>query len=262
VAGQARDPHEAIREAENALRDLIFEVLEPALGEGWLEQSGLTPERLGYLQQRNEEEQKRRHLQRPEERLLYYADLGDLRNIVDKNWEKFKPVLRDKSEFRIFMDKLEDLRNPDAHQRGLWPYEIDLAFGISGQMRQALAVSRRRVDDLNKYYPRFERVTDNFGFTVTDRNVTTGKTVRPGDRLTYRISAWNPDSNHPLEFCIAILLRMVTDWTTDDVISCVLTDEDIDRTMSVDIRLRGERGKKRGLNFDEAVAFYYVGVPE
>ena len=123
MADTTRDPHEAIREAENALRNLIAEILESTLGARWLEESGIVTERLELLRKRKEEEEKRRPLQRPDERLLYYADLSDLRKVIEKHWDQFQPILRDKREFEVFFDKLEDFRNPDAHQRGLWPYD-------------------------------------------------------------------------------------------------------------------------------------------
>jgi hypothetical protein len=265
VASQAPDPHEAIREAENALRDLIAEILEPLLGADWLQQSGLTPERLATLAQRKVAEEKARPLQTPEERLLYYSDLPDLQKIIDKHWERFKPVLGDRQETDVFLNKLNELRNPDAHQRGLWPYEQQLVFGISGHFRQAVAFSRKQVDDLNKYYPRFERVTDSFGFTVSDGGVSTDRPVRAGDELTYRISAWNPEPEHPLELKAGVGVGQEngTGWSASDTLMVRLRPQDIERNLYIFIALRGDRTKRlRPNSADQMVWFIYTGIPE
>jgi hypothetical protein len=200
-----RDPHEAIREGENALRALIEDRLQKAFDASWLEKSGLTPERLKRLEDRKVEEQKRRPLQEAEQRPLYYADVTDLRTIIESHWGLIKPVLGDKKETEVFLDKLEDLRNPDSHQRSLWPYEVDLVYGISGHFRQALAVSRSEADELDTYYPRFERVVDSFGNVISHPETSTffDHRVRPGTSITYQVEAWNPDIE-PLSFRLDI----------------------------------------------------------
>jgi hypothetical protein len=265
MASNAPDPHEAIREAENALRDLLAEILEPQLGADWVSQSGLTPERLATLAQRKDEEEKRRPLQKPEERLLYYSDLPDLQKIIGKHWERFKPALGNRQETDVFLNKLNELRNPDAHQRGLWPYEQQLVLGISGHFRQAVAFSRKQVDELNKYYPRFERITDSFGFSTTNGSIETGRPIKAGDELTYRISAWNPEPEQPLEFNagVGLMQEHGTGWTTADTLSVRIRPEEIERDVSVFITLRGDRTKRlRPHAVDHLVRFVYVGIPD
>ena len=72
------DTHVTIREAENTFRDFISSVLADKLGSGWLEQSGLSPERIDKIRGRQSEEQRRRPLQKADDRPLYFADLTDL----------------------------------------------------------------------------------------------------------------------------------------------------------------------------------------
>lgn len=259
-----RDPHEAVREAENALRELISSVLQRDLGPEWLDASGLSSERLALLPQRLAEEQKRRPQQKAESRLIYYADLPDLTTIIRKHWEKFKPFLGDRKEFDVFIDRLEDLRNPDAHHRGLWPYEIDLIYGISGTFRQAVASARTQLSQVDQFYQRFEQVIDNFGNSWTPNQfgftILTTSVLRPGDHLTYRLSVWNP-TQEQLELGVQINLAR-TVWTTDlGLIDVVLTDADIDRHVEVFVRLRSPRDREHGRS-GATVCFTYIGLPE
>lgn len=266
-----RDPHEAISQAENALRDLIEETLFKAFGADRLFASGMSNERIARLGERKEEEQKRRPLQKPEERLLYYADLTDLITIVGKQWPHLSHFLLDKKETEVYLGRLEDLRNPDAHQRGLFPYEVDLVFGISGHFRQALALMRSEVDTLDKYYPRFEQIVDNFGHVAKHPTpmISTGRAIRAGDTLVFKVSAWSPDTE-PLEFRVGrgFPAFELEPWTTDTTLTVLVKEEHIEREVSYSIQLRGKRTRERDSSKSDAVSkadaavwFSYVGIP-
>lgn len=260
-----RDPHIAVREGENALRDLITLVMQEKYGDDWLKHSGLTHERLDRLPVARDTERKRRPLQTPEERLIYYAELPDLGTIIHKNWELFKPVLGDRKEFDVNFERLDDLRNPEAHNRDLWPYEIDLVFGISGTFRQALAGARSQSDNSDKYYPRFERVTDSLGHAVSypQMSLNTGKSVKAGDRINYQLSAWDPSGEQP-EFRIwihGVRTRMVVDWTSADTVTVEFDEDLINRVIRVEIQMRGKRTRDVNGNADGLADFYYNGIP-
>ena len=90
------EPFEAITLVENVLRDLIEDTLRPAHGSGWLENCGLTEDRVNQLHERREEEVKRREGVIVEQRLIYYSEFDDLRKIIRKKWELFAPCLGDK----------------------------------------------------------------------------------------------------------------------------------------------------------------------
>jgi Swt1-like HEPN len=259
-----RDPHEAVREAENALRELISSVLQRDIGPDWLDKSGLSAERLARLPDRLREEQQRRPLQKADSRPIYYTDLPDLTTIVSKHWDKFKPFLGDKKDFDVFIGRLEDLRNPEGHHRGLWPYEVDLAFGISGTFRQALASARSELDQLDRHYPRFEEITDNFGNSWTPSYILatmpTKSVVHSGDRITFRIDAWNP-TPEPVEFEVWVVGGTVVHWTTQTMIAISLADEEINRSVFVEVKLRSARDRLSNKSVVPSVTFAYAGIP-
>jgi hypothetical protein len=246
-------------EAESALRELVTRILRAQLGEEWLGNAGLPEERLLVLEARQTVESKKRRGQRPEQDLLSYSDVSDLRRIIVKNWQLFSPALNDRKTFDVFIDRLEALRNPDAHHRALWPYEVNLLLGISGYFRQLVAASRTIEDKLDQFYPRFESVTDNFGNVCTwpERYKRTDQVVRSGDELSFQIAAWTPRPE-PLEFIASVgLLLGDNQWTTSNVLTLRLTDADMTRNVSLYIRLR-QPGMPQ---VSESLSFDYVGVP-
>jgi hypothetical protein len=77
-----QDITQALRDTENSLRDFIAVVLRAKLGESWLENCGISSERLEKWKERKAEEEKRQESGVVEQRLIYYADFYDLRTIL------------------------------------------------------------------------------------------------------------------------------------------------------------------------------------
>ena len=53
------DVTQALKNAENALRDFIAQILKNAYGEGWISKCGVTEERIAKWKERKEIETKR-----------------------------------------------------------------------------------------------------------------------------------------------------------------------------------------------------------
>jgi hypothetical protein len=110
-----------LKNFENSLRDLINEILSNAKGDNWFDNCGLSDNRIQSWRDSKEREQKR--IKHSDERLIYYSDFYDLKEIVKKNWEiEFTNIFKSKKEFEILFDLLEQYRNPEAHRRELLPY--------------------------------------------------------------------------------------------------------------------------------------------
>jgi hypothetical protein len=87
------DVTQALRDAENSLRDFIAAVLSQSLGPNWVEQSGVSPERLAKWRERKVIEEKRQESGVVEERLIYYADFYDLKTIcIDVSYYRIKSI--------------------------------------------------------------------------------------------------------------------------------------------------------------------------
>jgi Swt1-like HEPN len=156
---------DSINALENSLRDLIERVLRKRYGEPWAEHMGITPERRAHWVGRREEERKKRTAGVIDERLLYYADFTDLFAIIKKNWDPdFRACFGDQTELRVYLEKLADLRNPDAHSRSLLEVEERLVEGMTGELRQKITIflSKGGGGPEPERFARIEEVVDSF----------------------------------------------------------------------------------------------------
>ncbi|MEV7816265.1 hypothetical protein AB0P05_37135 [Streptomyces flaveolus] len=175
---------------EIALRELIRKVLGP----NWGEKRG-APD-LERLREKQEEDRKRRDGAIVNDDLLAYTELYSLTQLIEKNWESFKPAFGDSARTKVFLGILADFRNPVAHSRQLLPFERELLSGAAGQLRNQVSLFLSRDDGPHRYYSSIESVTDSFGnlagsFHDADR-FHTGIRLNVGDRLSFHCMATDP----------------------------------------------------------------------
>ncbi|MEW6455120.1 MAG: hypothetical protein AB1410_00195 [Acidobacteriota bacterium] len=140
------------------MRNIISEVLAQKLSPNWLQdpKHGLGADRVKELQKKQKEEEGRRYTKLIDQDLLAYTDFGDLREILDKNKKFFEPIFKDWDTFKVYLKKVEYLRNPAKHHRFLYDYEILLLQGIAGEIE----------DNINAWYigTRFQIKKYRFNF--------------------------------------------------------------------------------------------------
>src|SRR5258706_13994118 len=103
--------------AENSLRRVIERVGRDAHGDQWLKPLGITEKEIKKWEGHRERENVARSAGIQEQRLIYFADFADLKDIIEDKWPLFEPVFINRDQTLIFLDKLRELRNPDAdHQ--------------------------------------------------------------------------------------------------------------------------------------------------
>lgn len=191
------DVTQALRDAENALRDFIAATLERSLGPDWLDGCGVTPEHLERWREGKDVEQRRQEAGVVDERLLYYADFYDLKTILKKHWSgDFADALGEWRRFEAFFDELARYRDPDSHRRELLPHQQSLVVGISGDIRSRLVRWRSRRERVDDVFPRIESARDSLGnqwVPSADNILATGMTVRPGDQIDFVVTARDPE---------------------------------------------------------------------
>lgn len=257
------DANMALKDAENALRDFIEEILSEKLGQSWLDKCGVTPERIEKWKERKEEEQKKLAAGNIEPRLLYYADFYDLETILSKHWSLFSPCFGDWKTMEVYLGKMGDFRNPDAHRRQLLPAQEQLLCGISGEIRNAITNYRSKRALADEFFPRIEYVQDSLGNVCKGSGgiVNTGRTLRPGDKVTFTVTAWDP-LGEPLEYqgCVRVAFRIAA-WSLSNVMEWVVSESDIGRTAVVSIEIRSSRQYHASLNSDDQASLMYAVVP-
>ncbi|MGH9438052.1 MAG: Swt1 family HEPN domain-containing protein [Terriglobia bacterium] len=192
------DVTQALHDAENALRDLINEVLKQAFGDNWIDNSGVTQDKIRKWRDTKRIEEKNQEAGVAEERLLYYADFSDLATILNKHWDGyFAKILGDWETFKIRLADLKRLRNSDAHRRELLPHQKSLIIGISGEIRNRIIRYRNTLENVDKYFPKIESVRDSLGDiwvagTSFPLGSYTDKILRPGESIEFVVTAYDP----------------------------------------------------------------------
>ena len=265
-----QDVTQALRDAENALRDFIAATLERTQGREWLDSCGGTSDRIAIWTERKSVEQRRQEAGVVDERLLYYADFFDLKTILKKHWSgDFSDALGEWKRFEAFFDELARLRDPDAHRRELLPHQQSLVVGISGDIRSRLVRWRSRRERVDDVFPRIESVRDSLGSMWTPATGSvifrTEKTLRPGDQIDFVVTARDPE-DLPLEYRLVLELFAVRfpdpQWQRSNLFSLTITDVHIGN-LHPELQIRSTREYHRNAagGYDETVTFTYVVLP-
>jgi hypothetical protein len=260
------DITQALRDAENSLRDFIELTLSAKLGDSWIEKCGASPDRLRHWRERKVVEEKRQRGGVVEQRLIYYADFFDLRAILKANWNgPFSDAFGDLKNFEMYLAELEKLRDPDAHRRELLPHQKHLAIGISGEIRGRIVRYRSKRETTDDVFPRIENVRDSLG-NVSGSSphgdpeiVQTKMTLRPGDQLDFVITASDPE-DLALEYGIEVHYETRI-WQQRNTFAVRVVDQHIGKMFAIHFYIRSPRTYHARGDHDDEVIFFYSVLP-
>lgn len=255
---------EQLRLTENVFRNLVASVLESKFGASWINNTGVSPERVEGWRRKREEESKKLVTGNLETRLLYFADFYDLKTIILKSWDDFKEVFGEKKELEVLLSTLEDFRNPTAHARGLLPYQEHLAVGICGELRTKVARYRSKKETAQDCFPRIDSAYDNHSHTFPEKYPTVRPTLRVGDRIEVVVEATDPEAM-PLEYRFFVISGFATiseqNWSPSNSYSLELTDECIGTGIVLSFSIRSGRSYHADGTKDDSGQFTYVVLP-
>ena len=264
------DVHEALKEVENSLRDFIARVLTKKHGADWIGQCGVSEERIGRWKERRIAEAKRQQSGAVETRLLYYSDFYDLRTILHKHWSgEFSEALGKWKTIEVFLNELEKLRDPHAHQRELLPHQKHLILGLSGEIRNRLVKYRSKMETGEDYYPRLESIRDDLGnvwvppgYDDYGQMVVSEALLRPGDTVTWVVSATDPRGD-PMSYRASLLggSGRDTEWQESNVLGFTMLEADVGRMRDVNIYIRSPRKYHAMGDYDDIRTFRYEVLP-
>lgn len=260
------DVTQALKNAENSLRDFIALILSDVLGESWENTCGVSNERLEKWRERKNIEARKRASGPVDERLIYYADFYDLKTILKKQWHHFSDAFGDLKTFEVWLNELEMLRNPDAHRRELLPHQISLAIGISGEIRSKIASYRSSLETSAAYYPQIEFSADNLGNSWKPGQgtwVATKNILRPGDILEHVVTASDPLEESILyQFTYSQGSPRTSDqWGNKSSSSYEITLSDVGRMFFVNIEIKSSRDFHAYTAYDFNIYFTYEVLP-
>jgi hypothetical protein len=258
------DLTQALKDAENALRDFIATSLQKKFGADWVKQCGVSADRVEKWNERKAAEAKRQESGTVEERILYYAEFYDLPKILKKHWDNFSPALGDWKTIEVFLEELGRLRDPDAHRRQLLPHQQHLAIGISGEIRTRLIRYRSKQETPEDYFPRIECVRDNIGNIYTPGpgavTVRSEAILRVGDLVEFVVTASDPMGANLL-YRLDYGAGMTTGWQDSNILAVRLTDKHVGKTVRLETLIKSPRQFHAHAEWDEFVQFVYTVLP-
>lgn len=258
------DITQALRDAENSLRDFVASVLSKS-GEDWVDRCGVSPERIAKWKERKTAEEKRQEAGVVEERLIYYADFYDLKTILKKNWAgELSEALGDWKTFEVFLDALEKLRDSDAHRRELLPHQKHLVLGVSGEIRNRIVRYRSKMETPDDCFPRIESVRDSLGNLWVPglgmKMVDAKNTLRPGDVLDFIVTANDPE-DLTLEYAVDVSSEARPLWQNDPNLRFSIADSHISRIFILQVSVKSTRTYHASSWCDDYVSFIYQVLP-
>jgi hypothetical protein len=263
------DTTQALKDAENSLRDFIAAVLHSKLGPEWVKGCGVTEARIANWKQRQIEDARKQPSGTPEERLLYYADFYDLPTILEKHRQHFSPAFGDKKKFLHLFDQINNLRNIDSYRRELLLHQKQLVLGISGEIRTLIVRYRSKMETPQDCFPRIENVRDNYqnswvqglasGLMLV-KGLNTVLILHPGDLLEFSIAATDPEGM-PLQYGL-IDGGHDPEWQDSNQFSYTLTEGHISEGYGVIPCIKSPRGYHALSDMDDSVWFHYSVLPK
>lgn len=253
---------EALRDAENSLRDFMAERLAAAYGNDWVEKLGVKPEKLTKWRERLEEERKKMRGAGIEERLLYYADFYDIAPLIRNHWVHFSDALLDLKTIEMWLGELEKYRDADAHRRPLFDYQKHLIVGISGDIRSRIVRYRSKMEKTEDYFPRIDSVRESLGRVWKPMSFVgmTPTIVRVGDIVEFVVAATDP-TGADLQYCCRIRWSPLAPWSTSNCLKYEFTAKDIGRRKELYVMIKGIQEHHAHDENDDMVVFAYDVLP-
>ena len=118
----------------------------------------------------------------------------------------------------MLLKYIGNIRNTVAHNRSLVKHERDILNGISGEVRNLVALYRNSKSPSSAYYPEIESITDNFG-NVGFIGLYPGEPVQRlniGEMVTFDCAAWD-SKERTLEWALSVYASSVVNdyWVPD-----------------------------------------------
>lgn len=252
--------YQTLRNCENALRDFMALTLEKMHGDRWIDYCQVPPEKIKEWEQLKLEDEERHQATTSDEHLINYAQIADLKTILLANWEgEFTDTFGDYKLIETYLNILSRYRNPDIHRRPLLTFQKHLILGVSGEIRNMIAVYRSYRELDREGFPRIESIRDNLGniwVPGKPSHLKTGMTVHVGDMIEFVVTAIDPLEED--------LMYSIKDkgWITGNVLTTVIEPRQVGLNTAINIFIRSDRKFHAFPNgYDDRVAFNYQVLP-
>ncbi|WP_204346642.1 hypothetical protein [Psychroserpens algicola] len=177
-----------INEFENILRRLIISLI----GSKDSTDYKVPSDRIDKWKEKREIDLKKNKGIQFENRLIYFSDFYDIKTVIDKNWELFLPILKDKKRFDVFFKEIENYRNTVAHGRNLTLSQNLLLEGILTDLKNLITIYHNKNEMKSDFFIEVTRINDNLGNIWSKSDSWEKPILRVGDEYELFIEANDP----------------------------------------------------------------------
>ena len=100
---------------ENAIRDLIVDVMQDSRGADWWDQPNVVPDVVLKNAKSNRKKEEGTGVTLRSDRMIDYTNFGELGEIIKSNWDCFQDIFRDRRAVERILANLNTLRASIAH---------------------------------------------------------------------------------------------------------------------------------------------------
>ncbi|WP_439130284.1 hypothetical protein [Polaribacter sp.] len=175
---------------ENTLRQLIIDILGDADTSDYAISSEITDQ---WFAKRKVEQNKNDGFLF-EKRIIYYADFEDLGVIIDKNWNQFLPILKDKKRFQVFFNEVAQFKKTINSGYELIQSQENLLAGIVMDIKNAITIYNNQKNLVDDYFISIQKISDNLGSAWLTSNTEHQKKpiLKVGDAYELLVEANDP----------------------------------------------------------------------
>ncbi len=179
-----------INEYENTLRKIIIDVIgasdenifsvSDTVFQTWLE--------------KREKEKERNNGFLFDKRIIYYADLNELKQIFENNWSVFAPILKDRNRFMVFYNEMVSLKALSKQGKELTNGQNELASGITKDLKNTITIFNNQKNNKDDFFIEIKNISDNLGTTWEKSNISdiTNPILKVNDDYELFVNANDP----------------------------------------------------------------------
>lgn len=188
------------KQYENTLRQLIIDILGDADDSDYNISSEISDKWFA----KRKVEQKKNDGFLFEKRIIYYSNFEDLGIIIDKNWDQFLPILKDKKRFQVFFKEVGQFKRSVDSGNKLIQSQENLLAGIVMDLRNAITIYNNQKNLVDDYFISIQKISDNLGSSWLKSDAENQKkpVVKVGDSYELLVEANDP-KDRKIEYQLA-----------------------------------------------------------
>jgi hypothetical protein len=175
---------------ENTLRQLIIDVL----GDSDKSNYNISSEISDQWFAKRKVEQNKNDGFLFEKRIIFYSNFEDLWSIIDKNWNDFLPILKDKKRFQVFFNEIAHFKKITTSGQELIQSQEHLLSGIVSDLKNAITIYNNQKNSVDDFFISIRKISDNLGtsWLKTDTKFKKKPIVKVGDTYELLVDANDP----------------------------------------------------------------------